>query len=267
MSVFQLANISGIALYPLIGGAIGSLLSWRATFVVAAAGALIAGAILMPLLARIERTQKRDAVSGRTQALEFQLTPRRRRIALGSIYAGVVANMINRHRVPNTFCRCSAVSVLFLGPVQIATGIAVMAIVGIVVVTPGARLGDRIGRRASSSRDCSMLAVGDLTFLGASGFPTSLRRRRVVAVSSSCKIRGSPWSLVQPGRHRLRPGSLRRHRPAPARSSWPGCSRPSGRRPPSSPPPRSSRPGGLVAKFGVPAEVAVPVAAADAVAS
>jgi MFS family permease len=174
MSVFQLANNTGIAFYPLVGGAIGSLLGWRATFVVAAAGALIAGAILMPLLRRIETGQKQAAVSGRTQAMEYQLTPRRRGIALGSIYAGVVANMINRHGFRNTLLPLFAASVLFLGPVEIATGIAVMAIVGILVVTPGARLGDRIGRRRIVVVGLIMLGIGDLTFLGAQGYWTFL---------------------------------------------------------------------------------------------
>lgn len=174
MSVFQLANNTGIAFYPLVGGAIGSLLGWRATFVVAAGGALIAGAILMPLLRRIESGQKQAAVSGRTQAMEYQLTPRRRGIALGSIYAGVVANMINRHGFRNTLLPLFAASVLFLGPVEIATGIAVMAIVGILVVTPGARLGDRIGRRRIVVVGLVMLGIGDLTFLGAQGYWTFL---------------------------------------------------------------------------------------------
>jgi MFS family permease len=174
MSVFQLANNTGIAFYPLVGGAIGSVLGWRATFVVAAAGALIAGAILMPLLRRIESGQKQAAVSGRTQAMEYQLTPRRRGIALGSIYAGVVANMINRHGFRNTLLPLFAASVLFLGPVEIATGIAVMAIVGILVVTPGARLGDRIGRRRIVVVGLIMLGIGDLTFLGAQGYWTFL---------------------------------------------------------------------------------------------
>jgi DHA1 family multidrug resistance protein-like MFS transporter len=174
MSVFQLANNTGIAFYPLVGGAIGSVLGWRATFVVAAGGALIAGAILMPLLRQIETGQKQAAVSGRTQAMEYQLTPRRRGIALGSIYAGVVANMINRHGFRNTLLPLFAASVLFLGPVEIATGIAVMAIVGILVVTPGARLGDRIGRRRIVVVGLVMLGIGDLTFLGAQGYWTFL---------------------------------------------------------------------------------------------
>jgi MFS family permease len=174
MSVFQLANNSGIAFYPLVGGAIGSLFGWRATFVVAAIGAIVAGAILMPLLRRIESGQKQAAVSGRTQAMEYQLTPRRRGVAIGSIYAGVIANMINRHGFRNTLLPLFAASVLFLGPVEIATGIAVMAIVGILVVTPGARLGDRIGRRRIVVVGLVMLGIGDLAFLGAQGYWTFL---------------------------------------------------------------------------------------------
>jgi MFS family permease len=106
--------------------------------------------------------------------MEYQLTPRRRGIALGSIYAGVVANMINRHGFRNTLLPLFAASVLFLGPVEIATGIAVMAIVGILVVTPGARLGDRIGRRRIVVVGLVMLGIGDLTFLGAQGYWTFL---------------------------------------------------------------------------------------------
>ena len=180
MSVFQLANNTGIAFYPLIGGALGSVLSWRATFIVAAAGALASGAILLPLLGRIERGQKRDAVSGKTQALEFQLSPRRRAVAIGSVYATVVCNMINRHGFRNTLLPLFAASVLFLGPVEIATGIAVMAIVGILVVTPGARLGDRVGRRRILVVGLLVLAIGDLCFLGASGYWTFLLAAAIV---------------------------------------------------------------------------------------
>ncbi|HEX3429174.1 MAG TPA: MFS transporter, partial [Candidatus Limnocylindrales bacterium] len=163
MSVFQLANNTGIAFYPLLGGVLGSILSWRATFIVAALGALAAGAILWPLLARIEGSQKRDAVSGRTQSHEISLTRGRRAVALGSVYAGVLCNMINRHGFRNTLLPLFAASVLFLGPFEIAAGIATMAIVGIVVVTPGARLGDRIGRRRIVVVGLLILAVGDLT--------------------------------------------------------------------------------------------------------
>lgn len=180
MSTFQLANNTGIAFYPLIGGAIGAVFGWRATFIVAALGAIVAGAILVPLLGRIERGQKRDAVSGKTQAMEFQLSPRRRNVAIGSIYATVVANMINRHGFRNTLLPLFAASVLFLGPVEIATGIAVMAIVGILVVNPGARLGDRVGRRRIVVVGLFVLAIGDMTFLGAQGYWTFLIAAAIV---------------------------------------------------------------------------------------
>jgi MFS transporter, DHA1 family, multidrug resistance protein len=180
MSVFQLANNTGIAFYPLLGGLIGSLVSWRVTFVVAGAGAVVAGLILLPLLGRIEGRQKQDVVSGRTDSMAFELTPVRRRFALGSVYAGVVANMINRHGFRNTLLPLFAASVLFLQPFEIAIGIAVMAIVGIIVVTPGARLGDRIGRQRIVVLGLLILAFGDLTFLAANGFWTFLLCAAVV---------------------------------------------------------------------------------------
>ncbi len=180
MSVFQLANNTGIAVYPLLGGAIGALLTWRFTFVVAAAGALVSGAILMRILPRIEGGKKQEAVSGRTQEADFALTPRRRVVALGSVYAGVVCNMINRHGFRNTLLPLFAASVLFLGPFEIAAGIAMMAIVGIIVVTPGARLGDRIGRQRIVVIGLLVVAVGELAFLGVNGFLTFLLAAAIV---------------------------------------------------------------------------------------
>ncbi|HET7030019.1 MAG TPA: MFS transporter [Candidatus Limnocylindrales bacterium] len=180
MSVFQLANNTGIATYPLLGGLIGSVLSWRVTFVVAAVGAIVAGAILVPLLGRIEGGQKRDAVSGRTEARAFELSTGRRRLAIGSVYATVMCNMINRHGFRNTLLPLFAASVLLLGPFEIAAGIAVMAIVGILVVTPGARLGDRIGRRRIVVVGLIVLAIGDLTFLGAGSWWTYLLAAAIV---------------------------------------------------------------------------------------
>src|SRR4051794_33973200 len=127
MSLFQLANNTGIAIYPLLGGAIGAILGWRLTFVVAGGGAVAAGVLLLPLLRRIEAGRKRDVVSGKADSLEFDLTPVRRRVALGSVFAGVVANMIQRHGVRNTVLPLFAASVLFLNPIEIATGITVMS--------------------------------------------------------------------------------------------------------------------------------------------
>jgi MFS family permease len=180
MSLFQLANNTGIAIYPLLGGAIGGLIGWRPTFVVAGVGAIAAGVLLVPLLRRIEAGRKREVVSGKADTLEFDLTPGRRRLALASVFSGVVANMIQRHGVRNTVLPLFAASVLFLNPLEIATGITVMSIVGIVVVTPGARLGDRIGRRRIVVVGLLILAVGDLAFMGTSGYLTYLLAAAVV---------------------------------------------------------------------------------------
>lgn len=174
MSVFQLANNSGIALYPLIGGVIGSLLSWRVTFVVAAVAGVAAGLMLVPLLGRIESGKKREAVAAKRADLPFDLSRRRLAGALASIYAGVVANMVHRHGFRNTVLPLFAAAALSLGEIEIATGIAVMSVVGIIVITPGARLGDRIGRRKIVVAGLLILAAGDLFFLSARGYWTFL---------------------------------------------------------------------------------------------
>jgi MFS transporter, DHA1 family, multidrug resistance protein len=180
MSLFQLANNSGIAVYPLLGGAIGAFVGWRLTFVVSGIGAVIAGVILVPLLARIESGRKADVVAGKVDTLEFDLPPRRRRIALGSIYAGVVANMIQRHGVRNTVLPLFAAAVLGLGAIEIASAITLMSVVAIIVVTPGARLGDRIGRRRIVVVGLIIVAIGDLVFIGAHNYWVFLLAAAVV---------------------------------------------------------------------------------------
>ncbi|MFL5757281.1 MAG: MFS transporter, partial [Chloroflexota bacterium] len=180
MSLFQLANNTGIAIYPLLGGAIGALIGWRVTFVVAGGGAVVAAVLLIPLLARIEAGRKRDVVSGKVDTLEFDLSPARRRLALGSVYSGVIANMIQRHGVRNTVLPLFAASVLGLNAIEIASGITLMSVVAIIVVTPGARLGDRIGRRRIVVGGLLILAIGDLVFLGASGYITFLLAAAVI---------------------------------------------------------------------------------------
>ncbi|HEU4673322.1 MAG TPA: MFS transporter [Candidatus Limnocylindrales bacterium] len=180
MSLFQLANNSGIAIYPLLGGAIGSLVNWRLTFVVCAVGAVVAGFILVPLLGRIEAGRKRDVVAGKVDTLEFDLTPRRRRLALGSIYSGVVANMIQRHGVRNTVLPLFAAAVLSLGELEIASAITLMSVVAIIVVTPGARLGDRIGRRKIVVVGLLIVAAGDLVFTQANNYWVFLLAAAVV---------------------------------------------------------------------------------------
>ena len=174
MSLFQVANNSGIAFYPLAGGLLGAFFSWRVTFVLAAVAGVAAAAILLPLLGRIETGQKRAATSGPGRHFQFRLSRPRLVGALGATYAGVFANMTHRHGFRNTVLPLFAAAALGLGSFQIATGIALMSIVGIIVVTPGSRLGDRIGRRRIIVAGLLVLAAGDLTFLGANGYLTFL---------------------------------------------------------------------------------------------
>ena len=163
MSLFHVANNTGIAVYPMIGGFVGAAFGWRATFAVTAGLVILAAILLIPSLLRI--TPKRRSASGGGGSAERVLHGRRRAIAIGVTNFGVVANMINRHGFRNTILPLYAATVLGLGGVSIATAIALMAITGLMVATPGGMLGDRIGRGRIIVAGLAALAGGDLVFL------------------------------------------------------------------------------------------------------
>lgn len=172
MSLYPMANNVGIALYPLLGGVLGAVLGWRATFAVTAALAVACAIILIPVLARTDLTRKgatRSAVPD-----PRVLHGRRKALALAVTNGGVVANMIHRHGVRNTILPLYAASVLGLGGLSIATAIAAMAITGFIVMAPGGMLGDRIGRRRVISVGLAAVAIGDLAFLLTGDFWTFL---------------------------------------------------------------------------------------------
>jgi MFS family permease len=163
MSFFHVANNTGIAIYPLIGGLVGLAFGWRATFAVTAALVVAAAIILIPVLVRID---PRRATSSRLdEPHPHVLHGRARAIAIGAINVGVLANMINRHGFRNTILPLYAATVLGLGGLSIATAIALMSITGLTVATPGGMLGDRIGRRRIITTGLAAIAVGDLVFL------------------------------------------------------------------------------------------------------
>ena len=163
MSLFHVANNTGIAVYPMIGGFVGAALGWRATFAVTAGLAIVAAVLMIPSLMRI-RPKRRTGVTG-TSSEERILHGRQRAVAIGVTNFGVVANMINRHGFRNTILPLYAATVLGLGGLSIATAIALMAITGLMVATPGGMLGDRIGRGRIIVAGLAALAGGDLVFL------------------------------------------------------------------------------------------------------
>ena len=163
MSLFHVANNTGIAIYPLVGGFVGAAFGWRATFGVTVALAVLAGMILVPVLLRL---RLRDAATTRGGPRDERLLHgRERTAALAAVNYGVVANMINRHGFRNTVLPLYAATSLGLGGVSIATAIALMSITGLMVATPGGMVGDRLGRRRVIMTGLVAIAAGDLVFL------------------------------------------------------------------------------------------------------
>lgn len=169
MSLYQVANNLGIAVYPLIGGAVGSAYGWRSAYVVAVIASVLSGVTLAPLLGSISAAAKQQAAARvaqppATKASRRSLFTSTTTIAFAAIFFGVFANMVNRHGFRNTVLPLFAESNLHLSPVQTATGVTLMSFVGIAVTIPGAALGDRIGRKRIVVAGLFVLAVGDFIF-------------------------------------------------------------------------------------------------------
>ena len=165
MSMFHLANNFGIAFYPMLGGFVGAATGgWRETFLITAALAVVAGAILFALLPRIDFGHGATARGDRHDDSRV-LHGRARTTAMVATNIGIVANMVHRHGVRNTIVPLYAAAALGMGGLSIATAIALMSITGLLVATPGGMLGDRIGRRRVIVAGLSALAVADLAFL------------------------------------------------------------------------------------------------------
>lgn len=164
MSLFHVANNTGIALYPMVGGLVGLAVGWRATFVVSAVLAVVAAAILLPLLMRLDLGGNAGGGKGGGDERRV-LYGRQRAIAIAVTNYGVIANMIHRHGFRNTILPLYAATALGLGGISIATAIGLMSITGLLVATPGGMLGDRVGRQRVIMAGLAAVAVGDLVFL------------------------------------------------------------------------------------------------------
>lgn len=172
MSLFHVANNIGIAIYPLLGGVIGAVFGWRATFAVTAILVALAGVILLPVLRRVD--PRKQAAARSSAPSSRVLFGRDRAVAIAATNLGVVANMVNRHGFRNTILPLYAATSLGLGGVSIATAIALMSITGLIVATPGGMLGDRVGRRRIITAGLAAIAVGDLIFLFTGDYVTFL---------------------------------------------------------------------------------------------
>jgi MFS transporter, DHA1 family, multidrug resistance protein len=164
MSLYQVANNLAIAVYPLVGGALGVAFGWRAGFVAAAVAAVGSGLVLRPVMGRIGHVASTRARNAATAEARPGLSGPVLAFVLCTLYFGVIANMANRHGFRNTVMPLIASSDLGLNGVQIAIGITAMSVTGILVTIPVAALGDRVGRGYVIVGGLAMLAVGDFLF-------------------------------------------------------------------------------------------------------
>lgn len=163
MSLINIANNTGIALFPLVGGFVGILFGWRATFAVTGLTTAVCALTLLPALRRLDHHARRVA---RVAVAPSGLPARRvRGIGLAALYSGVVANHIHRHGFRNTLIPLYGAMVLGLGAGPIALAVGLMALFGLLVATPGGILSDRLGRRRVIVAGLLCLAFGDLLFL------------------------------------------------------------------------------------------------------
>jgi predicted MFS family arabinose efflux permease len=168
LALYAMANNTAIGIFPLVGGIVGSLWGWRSTMalsgILAAAGAVLMGRILPRVPAEAGRAARNESAT-RSAGLPVAVL-----LALGTIYFGVVITMINRHGFRNTILPLFAGDALGLTPVQAASGISLMAFVGLLAAMPGGMLADRWSRRGVISAGMLVLALGDLAFLGATTY-------------------------------------------------------------------------------------------------
>jgi predicted MFS family arabinose efflux permease len=170
---YSLANNSAISIYPVVGGLMGELWGWRATMWLCAVLAVGSAALLFRILRKVGDTSAAGAREVASDEPAVRRSPMLL-VTMGTLYFGCVIFMLNRHGFRNTVLPLFSADQLGLNGLQIATGISVMSLVGIMVAIPGGFLADRWSRRAMILIGFLILAVGDLAFLGATDYATFL---------------------------------------------------------------------------------------------
>lgn len=173
LSLYSISNNASIAFFPVVGGLVGAAWGWRATMWLSGLLTCIGGALLAWILSRTASRARPDHHAAQGAAESFSMT-RRRLIAIGTIYAGVIIYMVNRHGFRNTALPLFAYDRLGLDTLAIASGITTMAVVGLLVAIPGAVVADRWNRRLVIALGFVVLALGDFSFLGATNYATFL---------------------------------------------------------------------------------------------
>jgi MFS family permease len=173
MALYAMANNTAIGIFPVVGGIVGSVWGWRSTMALSGLLATVGAVLMGRVLARVpeNRDIRKEAADAGEQASGLPIALL---LALGTIFFGVAITMINRHGFRNTILPLFAGDAIGLNPVQTATGISVMAVVGLLVAMPGGMLADRWSRRGVISAGMVVLAIGDLAFLGSSTYATFL---------------------------------------------------------------------------------------------
>ncbi|MGH2449989.1 MAG: MFS transporter, partial [Candidatus Limnocylindria bacterium] len=203
MSLFHVANNTGIAFYPMVGGLVGTVYGWRSTFAVTVVLAIAAGAVLLPVLLKVH---PRGTAAGKAAPADGRvLHGRQRAVAIAATNYGVVANMINRHGFRNTVLPLFAATSLGLGGVSIASAIALMSITGLMVATPGGMLGDRFGRRRVITAGLAAVAGGNLVFLLTNDLVTFLAFAALIGFGDFfSSSQTALLSEIVPGQHRTK---------------------------------------------------------------
>lgn len=169
LATSTVANNSAIAIFPIVGGLMGPLWGWRSTMWLSLILTCVGTALLAWVLSRVGALE-RAARGGSVQAEVDVTFDGRRLLAIGTVYLGVVMYMVNRHGFRNTALPLFAHDRLEFDPLAIASGITIMAVVGLLIAIPGAMVGDRWNRRLVIGVGFVVLALGDFSFLGVDSY-------------------------------------------------------------------------------------------------